>query len=124
MWKIVLLRRGRAGACRGSDAQDGVPGAQIKGGFVMLSRKLRRSYKGGDGRAGLTLLELVVVIAILAALAGILVPLLPTSCNRPHAATGATNLSEIAKAVQLYASQNGDNYPNQLDTIVDGSGTS
>lgn len=38
--------------------------------------------------------------------------------HKTHAATGATNLSEIAKAVQLYASQRGDNYPNQLDSMV------
>lgn len=76
---------------------------------------------GGRTRRGLTLLELVVVIAILAALAGILVPLLPSLLNKTHASTGATNLGEIAKAIQLYASQNGDNYPNNLDSIVAGS---
>jgi prepilin-type N-terminal cleavage/methylation domain-containing protein len=75
----------------------------------------------GARRKGLTLLELVVVVAILAALAGILVPLLPSLMHKTHAATGATNLSEIAKAVQLYASQRGDNYPNQLDSIVAGT---
>jgi hypothetical protein len=41
--------------------------------------------------------------------------------HRAHASTGATNLSEIAKAVQLFATVNGDNYPNQLDSIVVGS---
>jgi prepilin-type N-terminal cleavage/methylation domain-containing protein len=75
----------------------------------------------GARRKGLTLLELVVVVAILAALAGILVPLLPSLMHKTHAATGATNLSEIAKAVQLYAGQRGDNYPNQLDSIVAGA---
>jgi prepilin-type N-terminal cleavage/methylation domain-containing protein len=87
----------------------------------MSSGLLKRGPVGGAARRGLTLLELVVVVAILAALAGILVPLLPYIMHRAHAATGATNLTEIAKAIQLFASQNGDNYPNQLDSIVDSS---
>ena len=83
-----------------------------------MSTNLRRCYGGAAGRKGLTLLELVVVIAILAALAGVLVPLLPAIMNKTHASTGATNLGEIAKAIQLYAAQNGDNYPDMLDSIV------
>ena len=73
-------------------------------------------------RSGFTLLELVVVIAILAALAGILVPLLPGLVGKAGTAAGATNLGEAAKAVQLYAAQNNDQYPDQLDSIVDDGG--
>lgn len=84
----------------------------------MLSRKLCRSYRNTDGRHGLTLLELVVVMAILAALAGILVPLFPNLIYKAHTSTGATNLGEIAKAVQLYAANNGNNYPSNFDSLV------
>jgi prepilin-type N-terminal cleavage/methylation domain-containing protein len=73
-------------------------------------------------RRGLTLLELVVVMVILAALAGILVPLMPSLARKAHTSSGATNLGEIAKAVQLYATQHGDSYPNRLDSITTGSG--
>jgi hypothetical protein len=52
-------------------------------------------------------------------LAGVLVPLLPSLLNKTHASAGATNLGEIAKAIQLYATQNADNYPDRLDSIVD-----
>lgn len=70
---------------------------------------------------GLTLLELVVVMVIIAALAGILVPLLPNLARKAHTSSGATNLGEISKAIQLYASQNGDSFPNNLDSLVVGT---
>jgi prepilin-type N-terminal cleavage/methylation domain-containing protein len=73
-------------------------------------------------RSGLTLLELVVVMAILAGLAGILVPLMPGMVGKASSSSGATNLSETVKAVQLYACQNNDQYPDNLDSIVDTSG--
>ena len=82
----------------------------------------RRDRKSLAVRSGFTLLELVVVMAILAALAGILVPLLPGLVGKASMSSAATNLTEINKAVQLYASQNNDQYPDQLDSIVDDTG--
>jgi len=82
----------------------------------------RRTLGFQRARRGLTLLELVVVIAILAALAGILVPLLPNVIFKAHASAGATNLGEIAKAVQLFNVENGNSYPNQLDNLANSSG--
>jgi type II secretory pathway pseudopilin PulG len=70
----------------------------------------------------LTLLELVVVMGILAALAGILVPLMPGLVAKSNSTAGMTNLDEIAKAVQLYASQHNNEYPNDYDALVDSSG--
>lgn len=73
-------------------------------------------------RRGLTLMELVVVMVILAALAGILLPLLPGMVTRAHTSTSATNVGEVAKAIQthqaVYLS-----YPNNLDSLVTSSGT-
>ncbi len=73
-------------------------------------------------RRGLTLMELVVVMVILAALAGILLPLLPGMVTRAHTSTSATNVGEVAKAIQthqaVYLS-----YPNNLDSLVTAAGT-
>lgn len=67
-------------------------------------------------RRGLTLLELVVVLAILAALAGLLLPLAGRYLEKAHAAAGADNIKEIAKAVQQYNAVTRA-YPNQLDSL-------
>ena len=92
--------------------------------MVEILRKM--SVRGSSARRGLTLLELVVVMAVLACLAGILVPVASSMIYRSHAATAATNNVEVTKAVQLYASLTNQQYPNQLDSIVDaktGAGT-
>lgn len=88
----------------------------------MLRNCVLRACRSGNAPRGLTLLELVVVMVILAALAGILVPLLPNLARKGHTSAGATNLGEIAKAIQLYASQNGDSFPNNMDSIVNETG--
>lgn len=73
-------------------------------------------------RTGLTLMELVVVMLILAAIAGILLPLLPNMITRAHTSTSATNLGEVAKALQMHeATYNA--YPNRLDSLMTGSNT-
>ncbi len=71
-------------------------------------------------RPGLTLMELVVVMFILIALAAILVPLFPSMIERAHRSTGATNTSELTKAVQLYQAVNGS-YPDGYDLMTDGT---
>jgi len=69
-------------------------------------------------RKGLTLLELVVVLVILAALAGILVPVLANMTTRTHGSAGASNIAEIAKAVQMHESLYNE-YPNEFDSLID-----
>ncbi|MCE9604686.1 MAG: type II secretion system GspH family protein [Planctomycetia bacterium] len=68
-------------------------------------------------RRALTLVELVVVMVILAAVAGIILPLLPNMITRAHTSTGATNVGELAKALQtheaIYLSS-----PNNFDSLV------
>lgn len=86
-----------------------------------MSLVARFGSRRQEGRRGLTLMELVVVMVILAALAGILLPLLPGMVKRAHTSTSATNVSEVAKAIQthqaLYLS-----LPNNLDSLVDSTG--
>lgn len=71
----------------------------------------------GPFRRGLTLIELIVVMVILVAIAGILLPSLSGMLTRAHTSTSATNLGEIAKAIQTYEAQN-LGYPNNLDSLV------
>jgi type II secretory pathway pseudopilin PulG len=67
-------------------------------------------------------MELVVVMLILAAIAGVLLPLLPNMITRAHTSTSATNLGEIAKAIQTHqAAYNA--YPSKLDSLLTGSNT-
>lgn len=73
------------------------------------------------GRKGLTLIELLVVLVILVALAGILVPLLPDVQQQAHGGSGADNMKEIAKALQLHKFQEGS-FPNDWDSLIDANG--
>jgi len=80
-----------------------------------------KNHRVAAVRAGLTLIELVVVMVILAAVAGIVLPLLPSMVSRAHTSTGATNVGEVAKAIQtheaLYAA-----YPTNFDSLIDETG--
>jgi len=71
-------------------------------------------------RRGLTLLELVVVMVILAAIAGIVLPLLPSMVTRAHTSTGATNISEVAKAIQTHQATY-LKYPSNFDSLITGT---
>jgi Tfp pilus assembly protein PilE len=82
----------------------------------------RRNVNSRPARSALTLVELVVVLAILAALAGIVIPLMPGLVAKSNSTAGMTNLDEIVKAVQLYASQHNSEFPNDYDSLVDSSG--
>ena len=86
----------------------------------MVYEKSLRRRRDHHARGGLTLLELVVVMAILIALAGILVPVFPDLLARASTSTGATNLTEVAKAVQMYQGLY-RSYPDLLDSLVDGT---
>lgn len=72
-------------------------------------------------RRGLTLIELVVVMVILAAVAGIVLPLLPSMVTRAHTSTGATNISEVAKAIQTHQATY-LKYPTNFDSLINDSG--
>jgi prepilin-type N-terminal cleavage/methylation domain-containing protein len=71
---------------------------------------------------GLTLIELVVVLVVLVALAGILVPLFPSMIRRTQAASGADNVTEVLKAVQLHEALQGE-YPSGLDSLIASNGS-
>lgn len=72
-------------------------------------------------RKGLTLLELVVVMAILIAVAGILVPMLPDMIGKAAQSAGATNITEMDKAVMEYFTVDSD-YPDGYDSLLHSGG--
>ncbi len=73
-------------------------------------------------RKGLTLLELLMVLVILAAVAGIVIPIAANVITRAHGSTGATNIAEIAKAIQQHPVLH--NEPaNLFDSLIDDAGT-
>lgn len=78
---------------------------------------LQRTKKTGL-RRGLTLIELIVVLVILVALAGILVVTLPSMLGRAHTASGATNVGEVTKFVQVYE-QLYQSQPTDFDALTD-----
>ncbi|MEM0966931.1 MAG: prepilin-type N-terminal cleavage/methylation domain-containing protein [Verrucomicrobiota bacterium] len=69
-------------------------------------------------RRGLTLVELLVVLAIITAVAGIVIPIIPDSQQRSHGATGAGNVRELAKAVEVQKSSTGS-FGNEWDSLID-----
>lgn len=73
--------------------------------------------KNKAARGGFTLIELVVVLLILAALAGILVPGFQNMLLRSHGASGAANVAEISKALQMNLAEYGA-YPDRLDNMI------
>lgn len=74
-----------------------------------------------SARKGLTLIELVVVLVIVAATAGLMLPLIPNIIQRTEAAVGTANISEIAKAIQLYETTN-FSYPERFDSLATSNG--
>lgn len=62
-------------------------------------------------RGGFTLLEMLVVLAIIGVLAGLLLPLLAKSRAEGRRTACKSNLSQLHKAVQMYALEHGSLYP-------------
>ena len=70
--------------------------------------------------AGFTLLELLVAISIIAILMSILFPVLGRAKRQARTILGMNNLSQIVDAVNLFALDNDDRYPESVATIGSG----
>jgi len=63
------------------------------------------------GKKGFTLIELLLVVAILAVLAAIVVPRLAATAEKANEAACASNWANLVRALELYAVNNGGQYP-------------
>jgi prepilin-type N-terminal cleavage/methylation domain-containing protein len=69
-------------------------------------------------RRGFTLIELLTVCAIISLLASILVPNFLRSLDNARLSACQTNLKNIATALQVYANDNENLYPNALSSLL------
>jgi len=73
-------------------------------------------------QAGMTLIELTVVLLVLVGLAGLLIPYVSGFVTKTHDSTGSSNIQSLNNAMQRYAVEHYDNYPNKMDSLlVDGN---
>jgi len=78
-------------------------------------------YTNKARQAGMTLIELTVVLLVLVGLAGLLIPYVSGFIGKTHDSTGSSNIQAVNNAVQRYAVEHYDNFPNKLDSLIDGS---
>jgi prepilin-type N-terminal cleavage/methylation domain-containing protein len=72
-------------------------------------------------RKGFTLIELLVVIAIIAILAAILFPVFARAKEAAKKTTCVSNISQIGRAIMLYAGEYDDLYPRADNCVQQGS---
>ncbi len=70
---------------------------------------------------GFTLIELLVVIAIIAILASILLPVLARGKMKAKEINCINNLKQVGLGIRLWAGDNGEKYPWNVDTSLGGS---
>lgn len=83
------------------------------------------SNRSGDrllGRRALTLVELVVVLAILVVLSSLIVPLIQGLGFQTNAATNATVIDDVNRAMGAYAARTG-NQPDNWDSLLGTTGS-
>ena len=76
--------------------------------------------KDGEGR-GFTVVEVLVVVSILSVLMAILLPVLGKMRHQARTLQGLSNMREIVNAVNYYALDNANYYPDSVATIGVGS---
>lgn len=69
-------------------------------------------------RSGFTLIELMVVIAIIGILAAILTPVLMRARFKTYHSACIQNERNLATSLELYSLENGQLFPDALDTLV------
>jgi prepilin-type N-terminal cleavage/methylation domain-containing protein len=83
--------------------------------LVVKYRRFRRPLHG------FTLIELLVVISIIAVLMGILLPALGEVKQRMKTVIGMNNQKQIVLAVNCFAADNGESYPESVATLKFGA---
>ena len=83
----------------------------------MLASKVKSLKRGRTLRA-FTLIELLVVIAIIAILAALLLPALARAKAKAQNITCLNNMKQWGLAFRMYAEDNGDQEPEEGDTIA------
>jgi len=80
-------------------------------------------YTNKARQAGMTLIELTVVLLVLVGLAGLLIPYVSGFVTKTHDSTGASNIQALNNAMQRYAVEHYDNYPDNMDSLLVDAGT-
>jgi prepilin-type N-terminal cleavage/methylation domain-containing protein len=83
--------------------------------------KIQVGKKRKPGFTGFTLIELLVVMSITSVLMAILVPALGKVRRQARSMKGMNNQKQIASALNLFASDNDERYPESIATVGFGS---